>query len=77
MDASSFKPVVNIIIAYKAFKKYSCRACHKFTKSKYLWIGAQAWVLLFKKLCLGNSLAISWLELRASTAGGTGSIPGR
>ena len=28
------------------------------------------------KLSLGNSLAVKWLGLRASTAGGPGSIPG-
>ena len=35
-------------------------------------------VLYFKKkLFLGNSLAVQWLGLCASTAGDTGSIPGR
>ena len=29
------------------------------------------------KFMLGNSLAVQWLRLRASTAGGMGSIPGR
>ncbi|KAB0357984.1 hypothetical protein FD755_001928 [Muntiacus reevesi] len=27
-------------------------------------------------VCLGTSLAVQWLKLHASTAGGTGSIPG-
>ena len=31
---------------------------------------------LFKMNWLGNSLAVQWLELQASTAGGMGSIPG-
>ena len=31
----------------------------------------------FKNNTLGTSLAVQWLRLRTSTAGGTGSIPGR
>ena len=31
---------------------------------------------IFKKLIMGTSLAVQWLRLRASTAGGTGLIPG-
>ena len=30
-----------------------------------------------KRYIVGNSLAVQWLGLRASTAGGTGLIPGR
>ena len=31
----------------------------------------------FKKQKIGTSLAVQWLKLHASTAGGTGSIPGQ
>ena len=32
---------------------------------------------MIKAAYIGNSLAVQWLGLHASTAGGTGSIPGR
>ena len=36
------------------------------------------WFLCFYKINFqGTSLAVQWLRLRASTAGGAGSIPGR
>ena len=34
-------------------------------------------MVAYEKRNLGNSLAVQWLGLHASTAGGTGSIPGR
>ena len=35
------------------------------------------WMLAIKSLMSGTSLAVQWLGLRASIAGGTGSILGR
>ena len=34
-------------------------------------------IFILKKLLRGTSLAVQWLGLHASTAGGSGSIPGR
>ena len=36
-----------------------------------------ALISAFKSRILGNSLAVQWLELLTSTAGGTGLIPGQ
>ena len=40
-----------------------------------IWIHLLA-VLIIKKTKCGTSLVVQWLRLCASTAGGTGSIPG-
>ena len=37
----------------------------------------QGWFNIWKSICIGTSLAVQWLRLHTSTAGGTGLIPGQ
>ena len=47
-----------------------------FTTSTTWEANKYYWILLQIIVDIGNSLAVQWIGLHASTAGGTGSIPG-